>query len=97
MSTVMFFPSYFIVTMKKAGIDCPEHLESLDIRESAPFDKYPHAHVFLSVHVGSVIDLESLDANAEIIKNIPVERLRDISMKDLLSLGVVMGNPNNLI
>jgi hypothetical protein len=96
----MYFPSFFHETLKNAGIDCPESLDlegNKTINDMCPFEKYPHAFIFFTLHVGQVIDLDSLEHNAEIIKGIPTDQLSSISVKDLFKQGVVMGNPHYLI
>jgi hypothetical protein len=97
LSTVMFHINYFDEILRSHDIKVPNVYISNSIDIEVPFNRYPHANVFLKVHLGSVIDIESLDSNAEIIKSLSIEELKTISMIELLGYGLQMGNSNYII
>lgn len=77
------FPEMLVGPAKKAGMIVPENAREFDP------NKYPHFQVFCKIQIG--ISMPSPTAhwdNAEIIVKIPDDKIKKITMAELIDLGI---------
>ena len=85
MTTMFAFPGMFKAHIQNSELKMPEDFDNFK------YEEYPNFTLFLASHVGFTIELEELENNANIIAKIPVEKIENITMKELMDLGVTYG------
>lgn len=85
---MLIFDGLLVEPAKQAGISVPEDLECYDPNE------FPHWDVFRKVQLGVTMPYPSAHwNNAEVIADIPEERIREVTYDDLLERGLAVGCP----
>lgn len=79
---MMAFPSMLVDAAKKAKMSVPKDPDSFDA------NKYPHFHVFCQVQLCRPIKWGEHWENAEIIAKISNDKIKKITLCELLDLGL---------
>lgn len=82
MTTMFIFPGMYHPHIKDSNLKMPADFDNYDPAE------YPHFHLFLMAHTRMAFDPTDLEYNANIIAEIPKDRLKEISFKNLMELGI---------
>lgn len=85
MTTMFIYEGMFESHIKDSKLKMPENFDEYNPEE------YPHFHVFMIVHLGRPINVESLEDNANIIAEISDEDIKTVTLEDLLSRGLDVG------
>lgn len=87
------FPSMFYPYIKDSKLKTPPEDQWELMREKVnnvwTYDDYPHFTVFMNSHLSQPIWSDLLEANANIIADIPLEELNGITWGQLIEKGVV--------
>lgn len=82
------FPSMLVNPAKEAGMKVPEDAENFD-----PHD-FPHFQVYLIMQVGRPIPhTDSHWTNAKIIAAVPDDKIKELTVPELMALGLEIGRP----
>lgn len=79
---ILCFPEMFKVHLSDSNLKCPDNFSEYDKEE------YPHFHIFLMSHLETEIRIDSLKEDADIIAKIPEDKIRNITIGELIDLGV---------
>ena len=79
MTTIFIFPGMYHPHIKDSKLKMPEDFDNYDPKE------YPHFHLFIMAHSNMAFDPVDLEYNANLIAEIPEDRLNDISFKNFLN------------
>lgn len=82
MVTTFIYPEMFRSHINGSKLKQPKNYESFDQ------EKYPHFDVFIKSHLGNVFDTADLKNNANIIASIPDEKIKTVTYRDLINMGV---------
>ena len=84
---MLVFPEMLIEPATKAGIRTPPLSEVMN--NTWPSHEYPHWTVFCNIQIGgSLPDSSSHHVNAEIISKIPDNKIKTVSVEEMMSMGL---------
>lgn len=82
------FAGMLVGAAEKAGIKVPKDPEEYDKEE------YPHFYVFCWMQLSQPMPYPGVHyANAEVIASIPSEKIRDVKLSEIMSMGFAIGEP----
>ena len=80
------FPAMLVASAKAAGIKVPENPDDYNVEE------YPHFTIFCNMQLGSPMPSWSVHwGNATVIAEIPDDKVRTITAKEILDMGFAVG------
>ena len=85
MCGMFMFPWMFYNHIKDSKLKMPDDFENYNP------DQYPNFHVFMLIHLGQLLDIATLEDNANIIADISEDALKSVTLNDLMKKGVVFG------
>jgi len=87
---IFFYPGMLVRSAEAAGMKVPDEPDAEGGFEDS---KYPHFGIFCNVQLGvELCSADDTDHNAKIIAAIPESKIKTVTLKDLLTLGLVLSD-----
>lgn len=81
------FPNMLLAPAKRAGMSVPDNADDFDI------DQYPHFNIYCLVQLGASLPYASAHwDNAHVVAIIPMDKIKTVTMNDLIAASLAIGN-----